>query len=297
MKDSLKTILKKGLFFLSDRDYINLYFRVNVGRKMDWENPRTLNEKLQWLKFNYRTPLQTIVSDKILVRNYVKEKIGSRFLIPIYGIWDNFDDIDFSKLPNQFVLKCNHDSGGIVVCKDKSTFNVRKARKKINKALKSNFFYVGREYQYKNIKPRIYCEQFISDKNAVPNDYKIYCFNGKPDVLLLCFERFKNGNHRAKYQFYDKNWNFLPFNKGDEERKPVPIERPKNLDKMFEIAKELSKDFYFSRIDFYNVNGKIYFGEITLTPNSGFDPDIKYETDLRFGNLLDIPFWDDIKHF
>ncbi len=100
MKDSLKTILKKGLFFLSDRDYINLYFRVNVGRKMDWENPRTLNEKLQWLKFNYRTPLQTIVSDKILVRNYVKEKIGSRFLIPIYGIWDNFDDIDFSKLPN-----------------------------------------------------------------------------------------------------------------------------------------------------------------------------------------------------
>lgn len=294
MKEKLKIAIKKSLSFLPDRVYINLYFRVNLGRKIDWKNLKTLNEKLQWMKFNYRLPLQTIVSDKILARDYVKENLGDKYLIPIYGVWENFNDIDFSILPKQFVLKCNHDSGGLVICKDKDKMNKADVKKKINKSLRSNFFYVGREYQYKNIKPKIYCEKFISENGRVPIDYKIYCFNGVPDVVLVCYDRFKKGTHRSKYQFYDQDWNYLPFNKDDKKQEPVFIERPNNLREMFKAAEILSKEFNFARIDFYNIKGRIYFSEITLTPNSGFDPDISYETDLRFGDLLKIPYWDDI---
>lgn len=295
MSDRIKQVIKKTLAFLPDKEYIDLYFRFNVGRKMNWDNPQTLNEKLQWLKINYRFPLQTVVSDKILVRDYVRKRIGQEYLIPIYGIWDKFEDIDFETLPDQFVLKCNHDSGGLVICKDKSKLNIKNVKNKINKSLHSNFFYAGREYQYKNIIPKIYCEKFISINNQVPPDYKIYCFNGTPDAIMVCCDRFKRGgSHRAKYYFFDKNWNFLPLNKGDDENDVPDIKKPKNLDQMYKVASLLCKDFYFSRIDLYNIDGKIYFGEITLCPNSGFDPDITYDTDLLFGQKLVIPYWNEI---
>lgn len=258
-------------------------------------NPTTLNEKLQWLKFNYRFPLQSIVSDKLLVREYVKDKIGEKYLIPLIGSWKKYDDIDFSMLPEKFVLKCNHDSGGLVVCNDKEKLNHIEAKRKIEKSLNSNFFYIGREYQYRNIKPMILCEKFISDNGNVPMDYKVYCFNGVPDVILVCKDRFSKNTHRASYYFFDQEWNFQPLNKGDDNIKNVDLPKPKNLDEMIEIAKKLSKDFVFARIDLYNVDGKIYFGEITLSPNSGFDPDIKYETDLMFGQKLEIPYWKNIK--
>ncbi|MDY4754256.1 MAG: ATP-grasp fold amidoligase family protein [Candidatus Faecousia sp.] len=288
------TFLKKSLRFLPDKTYIKLYYRLRVGRPLNTENPTTLNEKLQWLKFNYRFPLQSIVSDKLLVRDYVAEKIGAEYLIPLLGSWENYDDVDFDKLPERFVLKCNHDSGGLVVCTDKSKLNHKEAKRKLEKSLKSNFFYIGREYQYRNIKPRIICEQFISDNGKVPMDYKIYCFNGKPDVILVCRDRFSNNSHRASYLYFDQDWKFQPLNKEDENLVDVDILKPKNLDKMIEIARELSKDFFFARIDLYNIDGQIYFGEITLSPNSGFDPDIKYETDLMFGEKLKIPYWNDI---
>ena len=296
-REKVMTFLKKSLRFLPDKTYIKLYYRLRVGRPLNTENPTTLNEKLQWLKFNYRFPLQSIVSDKLLVRDYVAEKIGAEYLIPLLGSWENYDDVDFDKLPEQFVLKCNHDSGGLVVCTDKSKLNHKEAKRKLEKSLKSNFFYIGREYQYRNIKPRIICEQFISDNGKVPMDYKIYCFNGKPDVILVCRDRFSNNSHRASYLYFDQDWKFQPLNKEDENLVDVDILKPKNLDKMIEIARELSKDFFFARIDLYNIDGQIYFGEITLSPNSGFDPDIKYETDLMFGEKLKIPYWNDIdKH-
>lgn len=288
------TYVKKSLRFLPDMTYIKLYYRLRVGRKLNVRNPETLNEKLQWLKFNYRFPLQSIVSDKLLVRDYVKEKIGEKYLIPLLGSWKEYSDIDFSALPNQFVLKCNHDSGGLVVCTDKEKLNHEEAKRKIEKSLKSNFFYIGREYQYRNIKPMIICEKFISDNGKVPMDYKIYCFNGKPDVILVCRDRFSKNTHRASYLFFDQKWNFQPLDKGDENLQDVDIPKPENLDEMIEIAKKLSEDFVFARIDLYNIKGKIYFGEITLSPNSGFDPDIKYETDLMFGKKLEIPYWNDI---
>ena len=285
-REKIMTFIKKSLKFLPDKFYIKLYYRLRVGRRLNSNNPETLNEKLQWLKFNYRFPLQTIVSDKLLVREYVKEKLGDEYLIPLLGKWENYNDIDFGSLPEKFVLKCNHDSGGLVVCTDKEKLNWNEAKNKIEKSLKSNFFYIGREYQYRNIKPMIICEKFISDNGKVPMDYKIYCFNGKPDSILVCKDRFSNNTHRASYLFFDQEWNFLPLNKGDEKLKDVNIPRPKNLEKMIEISRKLSEDFIFCRIDLYNINGKIYFGEITLSPNSGFDPDIKYETDLKFGEKL-----------
>lgn len=293
-RDKIMTLAKKSLRFLPDKSYIKLYYRLRVGRKLNMNNPTTLNEKLQWLKFNYRFPLQSIVSDKLLVREYVNDKIGEKYLIPLIGSWKKYDDIDFSLLPEKFVLKCNHDSGGLVVCNDKEKLNHIEAKRKIEKSLNSNFYYIGREYQYRNIKPMILCEKFISDNGNVPMDYKIYCFNGVPDVILVCKDRFSKNTHRASYYFFDQEWQFQPLNKGDENIKNVDIQKPKNLDEMIEIAKKLSKDFVFARIDLYNVDGKIYFGEITLSPNSGFDPDIKYETDLMFGQKLEIPYWDDI---
>lgn len=295
-KENVLITIKKSLSFLPDKTYIRLYYRLRVGRKLNINNPQTLNEKIQWLKFNYRFPLQTIVSDKFLVRKYVKEKIGEKYLIHLLGIWDNYNEIDFDRLPTKFVLKCNHDSGGLVVCKDKKQLNRTSTRKKIEKSFHSNFFYIGREYQYRNIKPRIICEEFISDNGNVPMDYKIYCFNGKPDVILVCRDRFSKNSHRASYLFFDQNWNFLTLDKDDENIKNPDVERPENLEEMLQIAKILSEDFVFARIDLYNIGGTIYFGEITLSPNSGFDSDITEETDRMFGEKLEIPFWNDINH-
>ena len=293
-REKVMTFVKKSLKILPDKTYIKLYYRFRVGRKLNIDNPTSLNEKLQWMKFNYRFPLQSIVSDKLLVRDYVKDKIGEEYLIPLLGSWEKYDDIDFSQLPEQFVLKCNHDSGGLVVCTNKEEINYVKSKSKIEKSLKSNFFYIGREYQYKNIKPMILCEEFISDAGKIPMDYKIYCFNGVPDVTLVCKDRFSKNTHRASYLYYDQEWNFVPLNKGDGTILDPKIEKPKNFEKMLEIAKKLSEDFVFARIDLYNIKGKIYFGEITLSPNSGFDADIKYETDIMFGQKLDIPYWNDI---
>ena len=162
-REKIMTFAKKSLKILPDKSYIKLYYRLRVGRKLNIDNPTSLNEKLQWMKFNYRFPLQSIVSDKLLVRDYVKDKIGEEYLIPLLGSWEKYDDIDFSQLPEQFVLKCNHDSGGLVVCTNKEKINHVESKSKIEKSLKSNFFYIGREYQYRNIKPMIICEKFISD--------------------------------------------------------------------------------------------------------------------------------------
>lgn len=294
-RERFMMLAKKSLCFLPDKQYVKLYFRLNLHRRLNLEHPIYLNDKLQWLKFNYRFPLQTIVSDKYRVREYVESIIGSEYLIPLIGVWNNFNEIDFEKLPEQFVLKCNHDSGGLAICKNKKTFNKKEAKKKIERSLKNNFFWIGREYQYRNIIPKIICEKFISENGNVPEDYKIYCFNGKPDAILVCKGRFSEGSHKAEYYYYDHNWNYLPYNKGDSVENNPNILKPKNLEEMLEIAKKLSKDFIFARIDLYNIDGKIYFGEITLSPNSGFDPDITLETDKLFGDKLQIPHWDKIK--
>ena len=295
LKENIMTMVKRSLFFLPDKVYIRLYYRLRTGRKLNMKNPETFNEKIQWMKFNYRFPLQSVVSDKLLVRDYVREKAGEKYLIPLLGKWNKFSKIDFQTLPDQFVLKCNHDSGGLVVCRDKSKLDYKKARRKIEKSLKSNFYAVGREYQYRNIKPVILCEKFISENGKIPIDYKIYCFNGEPDLMLVCRNRFSNDSHKAEYLFYDQDWHFCRLIKGDEKKKDPGLPRPDNMEEMMEVARKLSADFIYARIDLYNINGKIYFGEITLSPNSGFYSGLKEETDKMLGEKIHIPYWDVIE--
>lgn len=292
LKENLLTMAKRSLFFLPDKMYIRLYYRLRTGRKLNMKNPETFNEKIQWMKFNYRFPLQSVVSDKLLVRDYVRKKVGEKYLIPLLGKWERFDEIDFQRLPSQFVLKCNHDSGGLVVCRNKQKLDYKKTKRKIERSLKSNFYTVGREYQYRNIKPVILCEKFISENGKVPVDYKIYCFNGKPDVMLVCRNRFSHDSHKAEYLFYDQSWNFLPWIKEDERKKDPELPKPENMEEMMEVARKLSENFIYARVDLYNVNGKIYFGEITLSPNSGFYSGLTEETDRRLGEKIKIPYWD-----
>lgn len=280
--------LKYALRFLPDEIYMKLYFRLRLKRQLDLDNPKSFNEKLQWLKLNDRNPKYTNIVDKYRVREYIKNTIGEEYLIPLLGVWDNFEEIKFDELPEKFVLKCNHDSGGLSICTDKSKFDIEKARKKIEKSLKCQFYYIGREWQYKNIKRKIICEEFIGDENNIPPiDYKISCFNGKPDNIMVCCER-ETGN--PKFYFFDTNWNQLNYSKANSKSdKEFIIKKPSNLDEMLNIAEKLSSPYFYSRIDLYNKDNKIYFGEITLSPNSGFDNDYSYETDLLLGKKLKLP--------
>lgn len=282
--------LKYALRFLPDTLYVKLYFWLTLKRKLDLNNPKTLNEKLQWMKFNDRNPFYSMVTDKVLVRDYIINTIGEKYLVPLLGVWENFDDINFDDLPNEFVLKCNHDSGGLVLCKDKSRLDMAKAKEKISKSLKRQFYYIGREWQYRSIEPKVIAEKLLLDESGnPPADYKISCFNGVVDNIMICVDRFTEEG--VKFYFFDKEWNFLRYNRGDEKLPDnFSLPKPDNLEELIQVAEKLSKDFNYARIDLYNVNGKVYFSEITLSPNSGFDTDISYETDKLLGEKLHIPY-------
>lgn len=260
----------RNIIKLSDENFIKIRYRATFKKKLNLNNPQTFNEKLQWLKLYDRKDIYTKMVDKYEAKEYIKDIIGEEYVIPTLGIYDKFDDIDFDKLPNQFVMKCTHDSGGLVIVKDKNKLDLEKARKKINKSLKTNYFYKGREWPYKNVKPRIIIEKYMEDESGELIDYKVYAFNGKCDYVMACFDRSK-GN--TKFIYYDKNWNikkefsFDGIKYGDT----VNLKKPKNLDKMFMYAEKLSQDISFVRVDFYEVNGKLYFGELTFFPSSGFD--------------------------
>lgn len=262
---------KMNLIRLSDKKFIEYRFLSEMGYKLNLKSPQTFNEKLQWLKLYNRNPEYTKMVDKYEVREYIKEKIGEEYLIPLIGVYDKFDDIDFDKLPNQFVIKCNHDSGGLVICKDKSKLDIESARKKINRSLKTNYYYSGREWPYKNVKPKILIEKYMEDnvdKELI--DYKLYAFNGKVDYVMVCFDRFNGG---TKFIYFDRNWNMKKTFSSDGIKygDSVKLRKPKNLGKMFKFASVLSKNIPFVRVDFYEVNGKLYFGELTFFPSSGFD--------------------------
>ena len=279
----------KGLFnWMSDKAHISFLYLCYMHRKLDLKNPKSFNEKVQWLKLNCKNDELMNMVDKYNVREYISRQLGEEYLVPILGVWKSPNEIEFDKLPDKFVLKCTHDSGGVVICQDKKNFDTDKAKKKLTKALKRNYFYNTREYPYKNIQPRIIAEKFMDDgEGNVPNDYKILCFNGIPQNIMICTGR-KNGH--ADYYFFDFEWNFLPYNKVD---KLLPsnfsMPKPINLDKMYEFAKKLSKEYILSRIDFYEIQGHLYFGEITFFPASGYDRDITRETDLFFGKKIKLP--------
>jgi len=272
---------------LPDKQYISLRYKAYCGKKLNLKNPITFNEKLQWLKLNGRKPEYTIMADKYEVRQYVAEKIGEEYLIPIVGVWDKFEDIDFDKIPNQFVLKPNHTSGNVFICTDKYKVDYKALKKEVDKWMKREYYWVHREWPYKNIKPRIICEKYMVDESGIElKDYKFFCFNGKVKFFKVDFNRFSD--HRANY--YDLNKKLLYFGEvkcpPDYQRK---LELPSNIYDMVILAEQLSRGKPFLRVDFYNISGRIYFGEITFFPASGFgklEPD---EWDYKLGSWIELP--------
>lgn len=272
--------------WIPDKKYLELYYKAIFKKTLELKHPKTFNEKLQWMKLYDRDELYTKLADKYLVREYVREKIGEEYLVPLLGVYDKYKDIDFKKLPNQFVIKCNHDSGGVVICRNKEEFDYVKARKKINRSLSRNYYYHGREWAYKNIRKRIIAEKYIEDSQGGDlRDYKIMCFNGVAKMSFVCSNR--ETAEGLCVNFYDLNWNEMPFER-HYPRNKEKIKKPRNYEKMLFLAEKLSVGLKFARIDFYEVDDKIYFGEITLYPGNGFEEFSPDEYDTYIGEWLDI---------
>lgn len=272
----------------ADAFYLKLLYKNRMKKTLNLNNPQTYNEKLQWIKLYDRKPEYTELVDKAMVKAKVGKIIGNQYIIPTLGIWDSFKEIDFSKLPDQFVLKCTHDSGGLVVCKDKNNLDWLNAEKKIAHCLRRNYYLNTREWPYKNVPHKIIAEQFISQKDGgLPVDYKFFCFGGEPDCVMLCVGR-EYGH--PQFFFYSMEWKRLLYQKTEiEPDADIEIEQPKNFSEMIDVVRKLAEGYPEIRIDLYNVDGKIYFGEYTFFNQSGFDVEISEKTDLYWGNKLHLP--------
>ncbi|MFZ2038562.1 MAG: ATP-grasp fold amidoligase family protein [Minisyncoccia bacterium] len=262
-------------------------FHEYVGYRPNFENPQSFNEKIQWLKLYYHDPLMTKCADKYEVRNYVKEKIGQQYLIKLLGVYNSPEKINFKELPSKFVLKVNHGSGQNIICKNKNTLDISKTKKTLSEWLKneSNHYFYSYEWCYKSIKPLIICEEMIGEslKNDLV-DYKFMCFNGKVEMFFVCSDRQKG----LKVDFFDLNWNKMPFIRYYENSSNI-IKKPKNFDKMIRLSEVLSKPFPFVRVDFYEANDNVYFGEMTFYPGNGMEPFTPVEWDYKIGDLIKLP--------
>lgn len=272
---------------LSDEKYLKKRYRIKFGKSLNLVNPQTFNEKIQWLKLYDHNPNYPNMVDKIEAKKIVSDKIGCYYTIPTFGVWDNFEDIEFESLPNQFVLKCSHDSGGIIICRNKENFDLQKAKKIIKTSLSKNYYLRGREWPYKQIEPRILAEMYLQDNDTEElKDYKFMCFNGTVKCCFVCSERFSsNGLHVT---FFDREWNRMPFTRHYPQSK-MDIPKPKQLKEMISIAEELSCNIPFVRIDLYDVNDRIYFGEYTFFPGSGFEEFTPEKWDTIIGKWIDLP--------
>ena len=264
----------------SDELFIKLEYFSGMKRF-----PNLYNEKLQWLKLHCKDEKYTLLVDKYESKLLVKNLVGGGYIIPTLGVWDSFNEIDFDKLPNQFVLKTTHDSGGVVICKDKKTFDKETARKKLQKSLKHNFFYEHREYPYKNVKPRIIAEKFMVDESGTElKDYKFFCFDGEVKMLFVATDR----PFDTRFDFFDTDFNHLPFKQGHP-LATKEIKKPRGFEEMKRVATVLSKGMPHVRVDLYDINGKIYFGELTFFHFSGNVPFEPEEWDYKVGEWLRLP--------
>jgi hypothetical protein len=283
----MKRILWKLLRILPDKLLIRLRYLKVYGCLPNLDTPQTFDEKIQWYKLYYRDPLMTDLTDKFAVRKYIEGNGLAAILNKLYGVYDRVDEIDFSRLPKSFVLKATHSCGMNIICKDKNNLNWDKCCRTMNKWLKTNYFYAGREWAYKNIKPRLICEKYLENEEFNELiDYKIYCYNNKPEVLFVCTGRFSAGG--LKYNAYDMNWNRIYAYKG----KPCSdliIEKPNTFDAMIAVAKKLCKGFPFVRVDLYLVKDQIIFGELTFYPDGGLIPFTPDNYNLFFGNYFILP--------
>lgn len=280
---------RRGAFdAMPDDEYLKRMFRAIMGRELSLDAPVTFNEKLQWLKLYDRDPAHTMMVDKYAVRSYIKETLGEEYLIPLVGAWDDPDEIDFDALPDRFVLKCNHNSGlGMCICRDKSKLDTERVRAELRRGLAQDYYLTGREWPYKNVKRKIIAEQFMTDESEGLIDYKFFCFDGTVDCVMVCIDRHLGD---TKFYFFDRDWELKRLNiRGKNAPEGFTLRRPTCMDAMFDIAARLSKGLPFARVDLYECGGRIYFGEITFFPDSGFDPNLLPETDRYFGDLIRLP--------
>lgn len=288
LKFYLKLYLYKYLIrFIPDSVWLKLRFRKKMGYSLNLKNPKTFNEKLQWLKLYDRNPLYTKLVDKYEVRKYVAERIGEKYLIPLLGVWDKFEDIDFDKLPNQFVLKCTHDSGGLVICKDKSKLDMKTTKRKITRCLKLNYYWALREWPYKNVRPRIIAEKYMEDSDDRElRDYKFFCFSGIAKLLFIAANR-GNIDKETTFDFFDMDFKHIEVTNGHPSADTLP-HKPQTFEKMKELTEKLAGNIPHVQCDFYEVNGKTYFGEMTFAHWSGFTPFNLQENDFEFGRWIEI---------
>lgn len=303
-KEQLKRLLTKdGLYWvvyvllrdsnlmrlLSDEQYTKLAYRVRMGERLNLLTPKKYNEKVQWLKLYDHNPLYPTIVDKYAVKDYVKKIIGEQYIIKTLGVWDRFSDIDFDGLPCQFVLKTTHGGGntGVVICRDKSDFNMRTAKEKLVKSLRKDAYMVSREWPYKSVPRRIIAEEYMEDtKTGELRDYKFFCFDGEPKALFVASER---QNHEEPcFDFFDTDYNHLDL-RCSHPLAAVPPEKPDSFDEMLKLARLLSKGFPHVRVDLYDINGKPYFGELTLYHWEGLMPFFPESWNDTFGSWLKLP--------
>ena len=287
----VQSLLNRFGVMLPDRIYLKWMFRLRMGKKLNLDNPISYNEKLQWLKLYDRRPEYTMMVDKYAVKDYVTQKIGKEYVIPTLGVWNSIEEIEWEKLPNQFVLKTTHDGGscGVVICQDKSVFDRQKAIVKLKRSLSYNPYNGAREWPYKNVPKRIIAEKYIEpdpDLNDLP-DYKYFCFNGEVKALFVATDRQTPGEE-VKFDFFDADYNHLPFRQGHNNATIVP-DKPGSFDKMKQLASKLSEGIPQLRVDFYEVNGRPLFGEMTFFHFSGMVPFCPQEWDDKFGGWIRLP--------
>lgn len=289
----VKSFLKRGALFLTkryarffpDKCYLTLMYFITVGRRLHLDNPRTFSEKLQWLKLYYHRPECTVMADKYLAKEWVAEKIGPEYVIPTLGVWERVEDIDFDALPDRFVLKCNHDNRSVVICKDKSLFDVRAAKDKLSQCMKRDFYTMTREWPYKNVPRRIIAEAYLDSGSEDLMDYKFFCFDGEPKLMYVVANRYTD----CTFNYYDMD--FLPskFSSKYGKSSDVVLEKPAMFSEMKRVASALSAGFPHVRVDLYCVRGQIYCGELTFFHYSGYDDMRSFEADRELGEWLTLP--------
>lgn len=286
-KIPIEDLIKKCSRLLPDKAYLKIKYKYSFGKKLDLEHPTTFNEKLQWLKLYDRRHEYINLVDKYTVREYIKRTIGNEYLIPLLHVYENVNAIDWSKLPNQFVLKCTHGSGSNIICNDKSKLDVEIAKKHLDKWMKKNWYWYGREWPYKHVKPRIICEKYMVDESETElKDYKFFCFNGTPRLIQVDFNRYAD----HKRNLYDIDWNFIDATIKYPNKPDIEMKKPEKLYEMRVLATRLARNYPHVRVDFYLVYGKIYFGELTFYHGSGFE---KFEPKLieeQLGSWIRLPY-------
>lgn len=289
-KDYRFCVLANQHFYdkMPDEEYLKRKYKALLGKELDLDDPKTFNEKLQWLKLYNRRPEYTMMVDKYRVREYIAQKIGEEYLIPLLGVWDDPDEIDFDALPNQFVLKCNHNSGlGMCICKDKSKLNIPKVKKGLRNGIAQDYYLTGREWPYKDVPRKIICEKYMQDNSGIGElaDYKVLCFDGEPKLVEIHHGRFGKVHTQ---DFYDTEWEKTEFEQPEDPLSDEVMKKPPFADEMFCLSRILAKNIPHVRVDWYYAEGRLYFGELTFFDGSGFYPFIKNQ-DYIVGSWIHLP--------